>query len=302
MRPPKRASRSASPRDRPSGTGPARRATATGSARATATGSARATDSVPGLATDWAQNSAPGSARGSATGPGSRLRGRRHGLLVEGRVRELDRLLTGHRLLHEVVPDRGRDRAAEDQGHPFDVLERDLPWGSPPTRTPRSGRCSRRTRRPRCPGPCPSSARPVDVGGRPRSEVEDVLERVRDEVGDVLLDHALASRDDAFVDPAARRSHLQQRARSEPGPAVRQGGVRVRHLEGFTATLPSVTAHTSGRSDRIPRACAMSTTLSGPSSTTSCANTVFTECAVADCSVYELPPPSAFSGCHGSPF
>ena len=46
----------------------------------------------------------------------------------------------------------------------------------------------------------------------------------------------------------------------------------------------------------------MSTTLSGPSSTTSCANTVFTECAVADCSVYELPPPSAFSGSHGSPF
>ena len=35
----------------------------------------------------------------------------------------------------------------------------------------------------------------------------------------------------------------------------------------------------------------MSTTLSGPSSTTSCANTVFTECAVADCSVYE---PAAF--------
>ena len=42
----------------------------------------------------------------------------------------------------------------------------------------------------------------------------------------------------------------------------------------------------------------MSTTDSGPTSTTSWANTVLTEFAVADCSVV-LPPPSAFTGCQG---
>ena len=46
---------------------------------------------------------------------------------------------------------------------------------------------------------------------------------------------------------------------------------------GFTATLPRVMEHTAERSERIPRRCAMSTTDSGPTSTTSCAKTVLTE-------------------------
>ena len=51
---------------------------------------------------------------------------------------------------------------------------------------------------------------------------------------------------------------------------------------GFTASTPSVIEHTGSRWLRMPSRCAMSTTFSGPSCAATCANTVFTEFAVAD--------------------
>ena len=69
---------------------------------------------------------------------------------------------------------------------------------------------------------------------------------------------------------------------------------------GLTATLPSVTAQASGSLDLIPRRCAISTTLSGPSWAITCANTVLTECSVAPRSVKVPASPSpAFTTCHG---
>ncbi len=72
---------------------------------------------------------------------------------------------------------------------------------------------------------------------------------------------------------------------------------------GFTASTPSVMEQTGSSALRMPSRCAMSTTFWGPSCADTCANTVFTECAVAE-SRLNVPASEseAFDSCQGSPF
>ena len=68
-------------------------------------------------------------------------------------------------------------------------------------------------------------------------------------------------------------------------------------------TEPVASEQTAGSGDVIPIRCAIATTFSGPTSSIRCANTAFTESAVA---VYRfmLPTldPSALITTHGCPF
>ena len=73
-----------------------------------------------------------------------------------------------HRDRHEVVPDRGRDRAAEDRADALHACPSgSRPGGSPPTRRWPAAACSRRTRRRRSPARCRSCRPPGDPRAGP---------------------------------------------------------------------------------------------------------------------------------------
>ena len=203
---------------------------------------AATTATAPGWATARAPGSATAPAPGSATARGDRRLDRRvHGLAGEGRLPERERLPPLHRGHHEVVPDRGRDRAAEDLGHALDVLERDLALGvaDPDARRELHGIAAEPgvdvvLRRPRLargrPGP--------QVGRRPGPVGHDVLERVGHEVGDVLVDDLLARPHQVRVDPTAGPPHLEQRGRAPSETVVRERRVGVGHLQRVHGHAP----------------------------------------------------------------
>jgi hypothetical protein len=72
---------------------------------------------------------------------------------------------------------------------------------------------------------------------------------------------------------------------------------------GVTSCVPSVIEHTGCSGVSMPIRCATSTTASGPTTVTTCANTVFTECSVA-CSSVNVPDSESleFDSVHGAPF
>ena len=183
---------------------------------------------------------------------------------------------------HEVVPDRRGDRSPKTKDTPSTLVS-----GSLALRVahPHAGRELRRvSAEPRVDvvlrGPGLACRRTIGETGRGTRAVEDdVLERVRDQVGVVRVQDLLGLGAPSSITLPLRFVGCTSGSAQMCTPCAASVAYALAISSGFTASTPSVMEHTGSRWLRMPSRCAMSTIFWGPSCA-ACAKTVLTECAM----------------------